>query len=181
MVLEADREIRLFPSQAGFAVATRRVFVPAAGGYARILDEVTNVSSGEITVRLEIALSFGSHDSTALAVSPAAVQNRYAVTFEDAPGSTDPVLANVFYDKRSLQPRAGHRFRAGQRDSDAQVDADDTAGQTRSIMTFTAQRPPDGVSAAITQAESLAAKTDPNMLQGLSAQDRANVLNFTLP
>ena len=128
MVLEADREIRLFPSQAGFAVATRRVFVPAGGGYARILDEVTNVSAGEITVRLEIALSFGSQDSTALAVSPAAVRNRYAVTFEDVPGSTDPVLANVFYDNRSLQPGAGRRFRAGQRGSDAQVDADDTGG-----------------------------------------------------
>ena len=44
-----------------------------------------------------------------------------------------------------------------------------------------AQRPKGAVSAATTQAESLAAKIDPSMLQGLTSQDRANIRNFTLP
>ena len=181
LAMQAGREIRIGPTAFGSLLATRRVFVPAQGGYVRFLDEVTNESASEVTVPLEISSTLGSWWETLIRVAPSSVQERYAVTADSPSSPNDPPLAHVFFDgdPGSLAPVTS--FQDGYPWVSARWDLTVPAGETRSIMTFGVQRPRNGVADAQAQAESLSAKAEPDMLSGLSAQDRARIRNFTLP
>ena len=179
--LTAGREVRIGPTALGPLVVTRRIFVPAAGGYVRFLDEVRNESDIEMTVPIDIAGYLGSSWQTRIVVDPSAVESRYAVTADSLSAPDDPPLAHVFFDgdAASLAPSSTF-FRDGYSWIDEHWGLTIPAGETRSLLTFAVQRPRDGTAAAQAQAESLSHKTEPEMLLGLSAPERARVRNFTL-
>jgi hypothetical protein len=178
----AAREIRIGPTAFGSLLASRRIFVPAAGGYVRFLDDVTNESTSEVTVPVEVYSLLGSWWDTRLLVDPSSVQQRYAVTSDSLSSPNDPPLAHVLTDAdpASLAPSSVY-FQDGYPWTYATWDLTIPAGETRSILTFAVQRPRDGAAAAQAQAESLSLKSEPGMLVGLSAAERARVRNFTLP
>jgi hypothetical protein len=176
------REIRLGPTAFGSLLVSRRIFVPAEGGFVRFLDEVTNESAEEVTVPLQVTSDLGSDGSTVVRVAPADVSGRYAVTADSTSSPIDPPLAHVFFDAdpASLGP-VYTAFADGYGYGVTQWDLTIPAGETRSILTFGVQRARNDVAGAQAQAESLCAKSAPHMLDGLSTEDRARVRNFTLP
>ena len=180
--LQAGREVRMGPTSFGSLLVSRRIFVPAAGGYVRFLDEVTNDSAAEVTVPIEISSTLGSWFDTRVLVAPSTVESRYAVTADSLSAPNDPPLAHVLGDgdSASLAP-ASTSFQDGSPWVNARWELTIPAGETRSIMTFGVQRRRDGVAAAQAQAESLSGKAEAGMLAGLSPEDRARVRNFTLP
>ena len=179
--IAGGREIRIGPSAFGSLVVSRRIFVPAEGGYVRFVDEVTNESGGEVTVPVDVSSTLGSWWETQVLVAPNAVQGRYVVTSDSASSPVDPPLAHVFFDgdPSSLAPSSAY-FQQWQPWIGTSWELTIPAGQTRAIMTFGVQRPRSGVAAAQAQAESLSGKTDLHMLDGLSAPERARIRNFTL-
>jgi hypothetical protein len=55
------------------------------------------------------------------------------------------------------------------------------AGQTRSLLHFVVQGPASGAAAVASQASSLAALSDPLVLTGLTAAEKASIVNFIIP
>ena len=74
------RELVLGPRPNGRLLVTRKVFVPSAGGFARYLEVVTNLTASPSDVDVVISGNLGSDSLTLLQVSPAASNNTYAVT-----------------------------------------------------------------------------------------------------
>jgi hypothetical protein len=55
------------------------------------------------------------------------------------------------------------------------------AGQSVTLMHFIVQRDPSDLIGVKSRAESLVNLTDPNALTGMSAADKAQVINFRIP
>jgi hypothetical protein len=160
---------------------TRKVFSPAAGGFARYLEIITNPSRNTVTATIEVQTDSGSSNSTSrVVVSPADTSNRYAVT-DDTSSTTRPVLAHVFGGANAAVSVNATDFRTGEDDMFMRWRVTVPAGATMILMHFAAQRAPGNTTGAQTQAESLVNLTDPAALQGMSTAERAQVVNFRIP
>jgi hypothetical protein len=174
-----DREIVLGPRPNGRLLVTRKVFVPAAGGFARYLEMVTNTSATATEVTVTINGNLGSDGSTLLQVSPAATNNTYAVTLENRSGSRDPSLAHVFAGTGAIAAAATASIFGDNVSYSWQASV--PAGGTVIFMHFAVQRAPTDFMGAETQAIELVNLTDPNALANLSAAERAAIRNFVVP
>lgn len=180
-LLEDDqREAVIGPRSLNGLEVTRKVFSPARGGYARYLEILRNTGTADITVPVEIRSYLGSDSSTRIVVHPSAAGNKYAVT--DQRGyCCDPALAHVFGGIGAALDVAALRF----------VEEDDNlsytwnvtvpAGQTVILMHFAAQRSVSDTAGAEAQAQALVNMIDTYMFDGMSAAERAQVLNFAVP
>jgi 5-hydroxyisourate hydrolase-like protein (transthyretin family) len=174
-----DREIALGPRPNGQLLVTRKVFVPAAGGFARYLEIVTNLSARASDVTVAISGNLGSDSSTLLQVSPVATNNTYAVTFENYSSSSDPSLAHVFAGAGAVAVTATASFTGDNASYSWSTSV--PAGGTAIFMHFAVQREPGDYTSAQTQALALVNLTDPNALAFLSPAERAAIRNFVVP
>jgi hypothetical protein len=177
------RELVLGPSTTSGVTVSRKLFVPPGGRFLRNLETVTNSSAADLIVTVEVSGNLGPTASRSrIVVAPSDTGETFAVTNDAyAPDSSIPALAHVF---------AGSGARAGVSNSYF-VTGDDNisyiwtvtipAGQTRSLMHFAVQRDPDDAAGARTQAEALVSLSDPDALSGMTAEERAAVLNFNVP
>jgi hypothetical protein len=53
-------------------------------------------------------------------------------------------------------------------------------GESKTFMHFAVQRAPTDTAAAETQAQALVNLTDPNVLAGMTAEEKARVVNFKI-
>jgi len=178
-VEQGGRQLVYGPMQLSGVIATRRVFVPAAGGFARYLETITNptAQAATIDVQIDLALSGSIH----LLVDPAVTNNTYAVT-RATPTDDDvrPALAHVFGGPAALVPLAGVHFQALTGTSHYTWRVTIPAGATITLMHFAVQRDSTSIAAADAQAQALVNLTDPNALAGMSAADKARVVNFRI-
>ncbi|HEY5599462.1 MAG TPA: hypothetical protein VIK48_02125, partial [Candidatus Manganitrophaceae bacterium] len=178
---DQGREIVIGPDSMGGLDVTRKVFVPAAGGFARYLEILSNPTGADVTVQVEVRSNLGSDEDTRIVVPPSATNNTYAVT--DQQGSCcDPALGHVFGGPNAPLGVSATRFVDGDDDIFYRWDVTVPAGQTVIVMTFAVQRDylPDAA-AAQAQAATLADLTDLNALAGMSVEERPEVLNFNIP
>ncbi len=177
--LGADGREGNFPAvtMSGLKV-TRAVFIPQSGGFARYLDTLTNPTDVPITAMVSTESFLGPVSATRLVVAPSETGQKFAVT--DEGGCCSTALAHVFGGEGA---RASSMSLFGNTRSFVFTRWTITVppGGSVSLMHFAVQRGATDAAGARAQAEALVNLTDPHMLDGLTAEEKARVINFNLP
>jgi hypothetical protein len=158
----------------------RKVYSPAAGGFARYLEILTNRGTVARQVEVRITGNFGGNfGSTHLAVDPASNGGRYAVLADTVPQGR-AAIAHVFAGVGTSWPPV-LSFSEGNDSYSFTWNVTVPAGETVALMHYTMQRSEQEVAALQAAAEAISSLTDASALDALSAEERAEVLNFPLP
>jgi len=166
--------------------ATRRLFVPSTGGFARYLDTITNTSSLPVTVDVQVEGALGGVVHTI--VDPSATGNTYAVTLADATTvpvseespATRPALGHVFGGPNAAVPVSAIHIQKFFAPTSYRWTVTIPAGASATLMHFVLQRNPTDTAGADAQARALVNLTDPNALAGMTAEEKLRVVNFKL-
>jgi hypothetical protein len=158
---------------------TRKVFSPGTGGFARYLDELTNTGTDPITTSVMVNGDLNSFFDTRVVVSPSQTNSTYAMT--DNVFCCGPLVAHVFSGTSPSVPVSATQFvsnngRIFYRWDNVTLQP----GQTVIFMHFTVQRVDSDLTGAQAQATSLVNLSDPNALTGMSAAEKAAVINFKI-
>ncbi len=179
---DAGRELAVGAVVRNHLLVTRKVFVPALGGFARYLEIVENPTTVPWSLSLEVESELASGADTRVVVAPGATNGGYAVTDDGL--TRTPVgatLAHVFAGPGGALTPAATRFADTDRRVSFRYDLTVPPGETRIVLHFVAQRDAGESAAAQVQADALSGLTDPDALAGLSAAERAAVVNFDVP
>lgn len=180
-----DRQLVYGPTNAPANVTvTRRVFVPEAGGFARFLE--TLVNTGQEAVTLEVRVDSTLDGDIQTLVAPASTGNTYAITLATPIISSDgnwirPLLGHVFADAAGAATVSSVGLQRLSGTTHYAWTITIPAGGTATLMHFAVQGDPGNLAAAGAKAQSLANLTDPDALAGMSAEDKARVVNFDIP
>ena len=176
----AGRAVLYGPMNLSGVEATRQIFVPAAGHFARYLETLTNSTATDVTLAVQIRSALAG--AVDVIVDSAATSNTYAVTLADQSGSIKrPSLAHVFAGPLGTVPASNVRFQRLIGPSQYEWRVTIPAGQSITLMHFAIQREPNDTAGAEAQAQALVNLTDPDALTGMTAADKARVLNFKIP
>jgi hypothetical protein len=171
------------PVAMGDLIVSRKVFVPAAGGFARYLEIITNPTAAPIAAHLKVLTSL--RGGSQVVVPPTATGSTYAVHAynESVCDCLRPSIAQVFQGSGS--PAAGVSSIALELPSNWSLsftyDPVVPPGATIVVMHFELQRNQDDAAGAGAASQALVALTDANALSGMSAAERAAVVNFVVP
>jgi hypothetical protein len=182
-----DREVEVGPSLYGDVRVTRRVFVPASGDYARILDVLENPTDTDILLPYRLDRDFYSPaggDFVVYAKSTpgpdVTVADAYVVASVPGGRVAAVVLGGTSRptppDELSWGSHSGGIGIIERWTTPIRVPANGRA----ILMQFFVQRLPGEEAAAALQAQML---TNPpaEALAGLTAQDKADLVNFVVP
>ena len=163
----------------------RRFFVPEDGGFARVVDTIENVGQTPMAPSYRVRAGFGLPEGTVTeifgngvidATDPAFVLQTSEPTGEvagfalRAPASPSPSLFD-HYDGVSYRQTAF-----------GWADVSLEPGEKKSFMSFVVfGRGPGAASTVTSRVQALLNLTDPTALQGLSAEERALIVNWILP
>jgi hypothetical protein len=157
---------------------TRKIFVPEGGEFGRYLEMLTNRTSVDLTVRVRINGRLAMQDAdTRLTVKPSDNSNTAAV-FEDASGEHSSV-GFVFGSQGAPVAALPTGIAALARNHKYEWVVTIPAGQTRSILHYVVQATTAGAAAA--ESIALANLSEPNALAGLTAAEKASIVNFVIP
>jgi hypothetical protein len=170
------RELVLGPKALGDLTVTRRIFVPTEGGYARYVEVLSNTSNSDLTVPVNIYSNLGSDSSTRLVVAPSASSGRYAITMDNG---YDPALGHVFASSGAAIT-GSQAFNAPSDSVNYNWTITVPAGGTVSLMHFAIQRNTLDSASVQVQAEALSTMTQPGMFNGLTANDKSSIKNFSV-
>ena len=162
--------------------ASRKVFVPPTGGFVRFLDTITNTTTVTLTLPIRVESFFYSgFGGTELHVNtpPSATGNTYALT--DSTICCYPALGHVFAGSNPPVPVTTTKFVTGDNEIYYEWNLTIQPGQSISLMHFAIQRDTTDLAGAQTQAQGLAALTDPNAVFGMTTAEKAQVVNFRIP
>jgi hypothetical protein len=176
----AGRQLVLGPVTVHNLQVSRKIFSPAAGGFARYLEEIQNPGTTPVVVSVTISGNLGSDNSTRVVVSPAQTKFTYAITDQNGI-CCDPLLAHVFAGATSTLVPTVQFIQTNDEPFYRWDNVSIPAGQTAILMHFAVQRPPSDLTGTKAQAASLVNLTDPNALSGMSAAEKAAVANFIIP
>jgi hypothetical protein len=158
---------------------TRKVFSPATGGFARYLDELSNTGTDPITTSVMVSGNMSSFFSTRIVVAPSQTNSTYAMT--DRIFCCGPLVAHVFSGTSPSVAVTATQFISNNGNIFYRWDnVTLQPGQTVIFMHFTAQRVDSDLTGAQAEATSLVNLTDPNALTGMSAAEKAEVINFQI-
>jgi hypothetical protein len=176
---DGGREIALQGPLMNGLRSARKVFSPAEGGFARYLEALSNPTATPITVNVVVGGYLGSDGDTRVVAAPAETENRFVVT-DQGGGCCDPAVAHVYSGAR---PRAATVAHFGEGDDEFAYRWRVTVqpGQTVILMHFTVQRDAADAAGIRAQAEALVNLNDPRALRGMSAEEKAQVINFNIP
>jgi hypothetical protein len=167
-LLSGGREVSLGGDHYSGLHVTRRIYSPAAGGFIRYLEQFSNPTASDITLPVKNQVS----DMRGFQIEPASVNNRYLVLASD--GATRPIVGEVFGGPGAS---AAPSFNGDSASWTVTV----PAGQTVALLHYSLQRHPDNAAGAQAASEALMHLTDPDALNGLSAADKAQIVNFLVP
>jgi hypothetical protein len=174
---ENGREKVIGQDSWGGLQSSRKIYVPTDGGFARYLEVLTNVADRPLTFRIGMEGYAGSGPDTRIAVTPAQSNNTIAVMFDNT--AQRPALAEVMSGQGAAVPVSSTRFTTdGYFNYAWSVTLQ--PGQTVILMHFALQREPGDTAGAQTAAEALSNLSDPRALEGMSAEERARVVNFSI-
>jgi hypothetical protein len=176
----------VFPTQTSGSIAmSRKVFVPDNDSFARWLNYFTNTGATAQTVTMVIANNLGSDSNTIITNSSTGSTTSpfndttatWVATFQNYSGTTssDPRQAAVLQGPGATVPLAGINFANGDDNPYWGYTFTLQPGQTRIIANFVALGPSKAAVAA--KASSLASLPT-NAVQCMSAQERAELVNF---
>jgi hypothetical protein len=178
--LEANGSQVMVPEQLGALAVTRKVFVPPAGGFARYLEVLSNPTGVAQPAQVTLQGYLDSGGSTHVVVGPSATSNTYAVM--DANGvCCTPAVGFVFGGPNASVTPTLFQFTNQTANVGYQWQVMVPANGSVALMHFVLQRDPSDPTVASTAAEGLAALTDPNALVGLTAAEKALIVNFVVP
>lgn len=176
---QAGRELRLGPLGLAGLQVSRRVHVPAAGGYVRLLETLTNTGATTLTRTLRISGTYRTF-APELLVSPLAAGGRYAVVAPPAWDNYSAGLAGqVFGGSGGTLPQV--RIDLAQRRFEWSWSVSVAPGQTVSYLGYLVPRHLDDAGAAQQQVQRLADMIEPGMFDGLSAAEKSQIQNFVVP
>jgi hypothetical protein len=170
------RQITIGPKSTDSLQVSRRIFVPASGGYARYFEVLTNNSSTAITLPVSVFTYLNSNTNMQLVSDPATNGNTFGVT-EDSTGST-PIVAFVFANAGALVSAVNPVFASGSGFVSYSWNVTVPAGQTVALMHFVAQHAGSDLAGAQSLVQQLLTVSDPNELTGLTPTDLSNLVNF---
>lgn len=185
----SGQQLVLLPSEVRDGVSvTRKLYVPAAGGFARFLFTFTNPSSVSLTLPVKFLSLLGATSQGIVSsggdlrvyLPPALTNNTYAIT--DSTLCCYPAIGHVVAGPSAAAPVSAINMVTGNMNVSYEWNAVTVpAGQSVTLMYFIVQREPTDLTGVKTQAEALVNLTDPNALTGMSAADKAKVINFQIP
>jgi hypothetical protein len=175
-LVAGGRQLVIGPSPIGVTKVTRKVFVPAAGGFARYLEVLSNPTDTDVMLTAHVT---GSDGNTRLVVAPANTSDTYAVN--DDPSGRVPSLGFVFAGPGGASGASSIHFVSGDRRFSYAWQITVPAHQTRIMMHFAIQRAQLDAAGAQSQAIALANLSDPSALVGMSTDEKAQVVNFNVP
>jgi hypothetical protein len=180
---QSDRQLTIGPELTGTIATSRKVFVPDTGGFARFLEVLYNPTSVPRTVSVYIGEypQFGA--STRWLVTPADTTRTYAVAdngLNDAP--TLPAVGFVMAGSGNVPvPVSGLEIRVDGTNRFAYRYVVTVPPQQRvAVLHYAIQRDPNDSAGVQAQAESLVSLSDPRALEGLSAAEKAMIVNFRI-
>ena len=175
------RQIALGAVNLGSVQVTRKMYSPAEGGFMRYLEILKNPGSTAVTTSVKVSGNLGSDSSTRIVVAPSTTSFTYAVT-DQSGFCCDPLLAHVFSGTSPRAPVSALQFTNNNDNIFYRWDnITIQPGQTVILMHFAVQRDFSNLTATRAQADSLSALSDPNALTGMTAAEKAAVLNFNIP
>ncbi len=181
-ITRSTREIQLASRPFASAVLTRRnVFTPIGDAYIRIHDEFENSGSVPVTVTVTLTDTYARQSQT-IAASYLATNGRYKVMvgtlygFPDDPASS---LAMVWCGDTAASRCPVLSNQSASAGGTALWTLTIAPGQKQSLVTFAVKR--DAAPANVSFAATISAQTAVDMFDGLSAQERARVVNFATP
>jgi len=177
-----NQQVTIGPKPGGAANAllevSRQVYVPPAGGYVRYLDSFTNPLSAPVTTTVEIDTNFAADDvPDTLLVDPATNGSTFALLQDST--STAPLLGFVFAGTNSAVAPVPS-FVIGTMPVSYVWTVTVPANQTVTLMHFLIQWNSQDTNGAAAQASALVNLSDPNALNGISPQEKAQVVNFNV-
>ena len=184
-----DRQIAYEPHGLAGVVTSRKIFVPQTGGFARYLETIANPSEAAVTVQVQVEGELGG--AVNQIVGPTQTGLTYAVTLADpSTGSDDggppeetvrPALAHVFAGTDAAVPADAAHFQRLDGTSYYRWTVTVPAGGSVTLMHFAVQREAADTAGAEAQAQALVNLSDPRALEGLTAAERARIVNFRIP
>jgi hypothetical protein len=180
-VVEAGRELLAGPRVHGGLSVTRRFYVPAGGGYLRIIDSFSNPGTATVNAKVRLVGASQAGESP-LMMTKLDGDSGYVVYSAPSYSAENPqgAVATVYQGASGGLAPAYMRFMTGDASFDMGWNLSVPAGQTVSLMLFTHAASRDTIGGAKPKAAALANGADPDMLHGLSAQDKAAIKNFNL-
>jgi hypothetical protein len=180
--LEANnRQFVLGPSGFAGLEVVRKTFVPETGGFARYLEIISNPTASRISTVVQVESFLGARENNRVVVAPSATNNTYAITDDSSSATFRPTLSHVFAGRAASVGVSGTKFVTGEETIFYRWNVTVPAGQTVILMHFAVQRGNGDTAAARAQAEALVDLSDPNALAGMTAQEKAQVVNFVIP
>lgn len=173
----AGNENGVFSGVASVLQTGRKVFVPQNGGFARYLEILTNPLSTPVTATFEVDSYLRPFYDT-LVVDPAQNGNTFSVIADSTEPSAE-TLAYAFGGGGPVQASSGLSLFQDAFSYKWTITV--PANQTVILMHFLVQRAPGDIAGATSQAQALVNLTDPNALAGMTAQEKAEVINFNVP
>lgn len=170
------RELVYEPTTLSGLRVARRVHVPEMGGYVRFLESLSNPTTQDITVHVELSGEFSG--IATLKIPPSSTGNRYAMQVAHD-GDTEVGSAYVFAGNGLTPERI--EIDDGQSGFGWGWTVTVPAGQTRSFVSYAVSRYGEQGGAAQAQAANLADQIQSGMFDGLSVEDKAAIQNFTVP
>ncbi|UXH76069.1 carboxypeptidase-like regulatory domain-containing protein [Roseateles amylovorans] len=176
LVLQDRRELEIGPFTMGQLEVSRRVFVPAAGGFARVLETLTNLGPSEIVVPVELSVQPVGGTATRLLVDPSTNGRRLA-QFAPLEGEYGGAVALVMAGATGTAP-AQVSFSEGLATSRYNLTI--PAGQTVRLLNYAVVSSPQDAAAARQQGEGLRDGTVPAQFLGIGSTERPQIRNFNL-
>jgi hypothetical protein len=166
--------------------ATRRIFVPSSGRFARILDVLHNPGADPVTIFLDLSLRLKSSGSPWEQVTSSGDWNldagdQFAVFLSESTRVVALVSSGATGSQRPPLVGAATIDVVTTDVYSAWETLDVPAGDSVIVMQFVAVREPGELDAAFQQAAALADLSDPEALDGLSQAERALIVNFEVP
>ncbi|WP_170113064.1 carboxypeptidase-like regulatory domain-containing protein [Ahniella affigens] len=177
---DSGQTYELPPARAGDLLIVRKLHVPSAGGYVRILETVTNLGATSISPELHIE---GEHGSGAVLLpAPPALPSAFAVQATNAPSDYNaPAVAGYVYAGPSALVPAAADFAPGRMAFRYGWTPTVAPGQSVSLLHYVLFGQPGDSSAVGARAEALSTLTETNMFDGLSPAERSRIVNFQVP
>jgi Carboxypeptidase regulatory-like domain len=148
----------------------RKIYVEPNDRFARVYDEFENTTASPITLNVAIGAQLGG---TELA-SVASTQGRYWTVDYSGPNSASMVFCGV-------APQTGcpaTTSASGSKSLSWNITL--APGEKRAIINYVVKAADSQSTQLIARSSALAAGTEPNMFDALSANERARVVNFTI-
>jgi hypothetical protein len=194
----SQQQLLVGPTTTNKLSANRKIYAPVSGNYVRLIDSVTNTSNTPIDVTVRLQGSYGidelfTHKETfvVLEVDPQNNSNRYAMhryfrninTGEPFGPEDYPAVTAYVFASNTLRLPAVTDFQTARSRFSWQWSTTIPAGETMSFLSYVIVNRSESNDVATVTAiiDEIVNGTQVDMFNGLTAEERTNIVNFEVP